>query len=33
MPDTTTNSRTPLGRLALVWGIGGFALTAALAGG
>ncbi|WP_285712225.1 LptA/OstA family protein [Erythrobacter oryzae] len=32
MPDTT-NTRTPLGRLALVWGIGGFALTAALAGG
>lgn len=33
MPDTNTTSRTPLGRLALVWGIGGFALTAALAGG
>lgn len=34
MPDTTTtNPRTPLARLALVWGIGGFALTAALAGG
>jgi len=34
MPDTTTtNPRTPLARLALAWGIGGFALTAALAGG
>lgn len=32
MPDTN-NTRTPLGRLALVWGIGGFALAAALAGG
>ncbi len=28
-----TNTRTPIKRLALVWGIGGFALTAALAGG
>lgn len=33
MPDQTRTSRTPLGRLALVWGLGGFALTAALAGG
>ena len=37
MHDQTTaarnSARTPLGRLALVWGIGGFALTAALAGG
>jgi len=36
MPDLThtpVSGRTPLGRLALVWGIGGFALTAALAGG
>jgi len=34
MPDTTTtNPRTPLARLALAWGIGGFALTAALEGG
>ncbi|MBU7580503.1 MAG: OstA family protein [Porphyrobacter sp.] len=28
-----TSTRTPMKRLALVWGIGGFALTAALAGG
>ncbi|MFO6446512.1 LptA/OstA family protein [Erythrobacter sp. NE805] len=28
-----TQTRTPFVRLALVWGIGGFALTAALAGG
>lgn len=28
-----TTTRTPFMRLALVWGIGGFALTAALAGG
>ncbi len=33
MPDKNTNTRTPLGRLALAWGIGGFALTAVLAGG
>lgn len=34
MPDQTTAvRRTPIKRLALVWGIGGFALTAALAGG
>lgn len=33
MPDTTTTTRTPLARLALAWGIGGFALTAVLAGG
>ena len=33
MPDQTRTSRTPLGRLALVWGLGGFALTAALVGG
>jgi lipopolysaccharide export system protein LptA len=31
MPQTAT--RVPFRRLALVWGIGGFALTAALAGG
>ncbi len=30
---TNTATRTPFMRLALVWGIGGFALTAALAGG
>ncbi len=29
----TKPARTPFARLALVWGIGGFALTAALAGG
>jgi lipopolysaccharide export system protein LptA len=37
MPDPTIDanlsSPTPLVRLALVWGLGGFALTAALAGG
>ena len=33
MDQNTPASRTPLARLALIWGIGGFALTAALAGG
>ncbi|WP_017664405.1 LptA/OstA family protein [Porphyrobacter sp. AAP82] len=34
MHDTTTTpTRTPVARLALAWGIGGFALTAVLAGG
>lgn len=32
-PPRTPYARRPLIRLALVWGIGGFALTAALAGG
>jgi lipopolysaccharide export system protein LptA len=32
MPQDTT-TRTPIARLALAWGIGGFALTAVLAGG
>ncbi|WP_086737963.1 LptA/OstA family protein [Erythrobacter colymbi] len=33
MPEATAKARTPIARLALVWGIGGFAITAALAGG
>lgn len=33
MPEHNASDRTPFARLALVWGIGGFALTAALAGG
>jgi lipopolysaccharide export system protein LptA len=33
MPDQMTTTRPPLARLALAWGIGGFALTAVLAGG
>jgi lipopolysaccharide export system protein LptA len=33
MDQNAPASRTPLARLALIWGIGGFALTAALAGG
>lgn len=33
MPEHTAKPRTPIMRLALVWGIGGFALTTALAGG
>jgi lipopolysaccharide export system protein LptA len=33
MDQNAPASRTPLGRLALIWGIGGFALTAALMGG
>lgn len=33
MPEQISARRTPFGRLALVWGIGGFAITAALAGG
>jgi lipopolysaccharide export system protein LptA len=33
MDQNAPASRTPLARLALIWGIGGFALTAALMGG
>ena len=33
MPEKTAIRRTPIMRLALVWGIGGFALTTALVGG
>lgn len=33
MDQNAPASRTPLARLALIWGIGGFALTAALVGG
>lgn len=33
MPAQTAKPRTPIMRLALVWGLGGFALTTALAGG
>ena len=33
MDQNAPASRTPFARLALIWGIGGFALTAALVGG